>query len=68
MQKIIKFTAPPRLVGYLNFLARDTMLGTTANDVALHLLTVEAERRLAAEYHQQNPPSAEPPAGEKQES
>jgi len=58
----IRFTAPAKLVGYLNRLARDTMLGDTANEVALALLMVEAERRLLSDFHSREVPTAEEPA------
>jgi hypothetical protein len=57
---LIRFTAPKKLVGYLNRLARDTMLGDTAHEVALALLMVEAERRLVSEFHAKEVPTAEP--------
>jgi hypothetical protein len=60
---IIQFTAPPKLVGYLTLLARDTILGSTAHEVALALLTIEAERRLLSDYHRQIVPVAEPVDG-----
>ncbi len=49
--KEIRFTPSPKLLGYLRLLARDTMLGATANDVAEKLLTDEAERRFLDGYH-----------------
>ena len=52
--------APAKLVGYLTLLARDTMLGTSHNEVALSLLTVEAERRWLADYHAKAIPTADP--------
>jgi len=57
----IRFTAPNKLVGYLNLLARETMLGDNANDVALALLTVEAERRLMADFQDKRVPTADAP-------
>lgn len=57
---VIRFTAPPKLVGYLALLARETMLGATANEVALALLTIEAERRLLSDYHKVTVPTADP--------
>jgi hypothetical protein len=56
----IRFNAPMKLVGYLELLARDTLLGASANDVALALLTVEVERRLFADYHSKTIPVTEP--------
>jgi hypothetical protein len=55
----IRFKASPKLWGYLCLLARDTMLGRNANAVAEHLLTVEAERRLAEGYHTKVVPIAD---------
>jgi hypothetical protein len=47
----VRFKASAKLMGYLRLLARDTMLGSTTNAVAEHLLTVEAERRFLEGYH-----------------
>ena len=58
--KEIRFTPSPKLMGYLWLLARDTMLGETANDVAERLLTVEAERRFLEGYHAKTIPTAAP--------
>jgi hypothetical protein len=57
---LIRFTAPAKLTGYLTLLARDTILGDTAHEVALALVTAEAERRLLADYHKVAVPTAEP--------
>lgn len=54
----LRFWAPEKLAGYLTLLARETMLGASMNDVALRLLTDEAERKLAARYHEQVVPTA----------
>ena len=61
---LIRFTAPAKLVGYLTLLARDTILGDTASEVALAFVTIEAERRLLADYHKMTVPTAPipPPA------
>ena len=36
------------------------MLGATAHEVALALLTIEAERRLLTDFHKVTVPTAEP--------
>ncbi len=62
---LIRFTAPPKLVGYLTLLARDTVLGETAHAVALTLVTIEAERRLLSDYQKVTVPTLDPvPAAE----
>jgi len=61
MAEEIRFTPPPKLLGYLTLLARDTLLGSTASEVALHLVTIEAERRLHDDYQAKAVPIADPP-------
>lgn len=60
----IRFKASPKLYGYLAVLVRDTMLGSSVNDVAEKLLTIEAERRLLERYHEHAVPTASSGAGE----
>lgn len=55
----IRFTPSPKLYGYLKLLMRDTLLGSSVNDVAEKLLTVEAERRLLEGYHDRHVPTAD---------
>ena len=55
----LRLSVPLKLAGYLTLLARDTMLGASMNDVAITLLTLEAERRLLSKYHAETIPLAE---------
>lgn len=58
----LRFSVPAKLAGYLTLLARDTMVGASVNDVAVALLSAEAERRLLAGFHTVIVPIAEPKA------
>ena len=44
-----KLTLPESAVGYLRFLAKNTLLGATPNDVAALILTNELSRMLKEE-------------------
>lgn len=46
----------PNLYDYLGVLARDTLLGAGANDVAEYLLTQRLEQMLDENYHQKEVP------------
>jgi hypothetical protein len=61
--KEVRFTPSAKVMGYLRRLAQDTLLGSTVNEVALMLLTVELERRLLADYHLKIVPTIEPREG-----
>ena len=45
----VEVTLPVSAVGYLNFLAKNTMLGATANEVAALILKNELARMLQVE-------------------
>lgn len=49
---LMRIRVSPKLHGYLGILARRTLLGTSENDVAEHVLTRRLEEMLGANYHE----------------
>ncbi len=52
----MRLSVSPRLYAYLTHLKNTTMLGTSENDVAIHILTLKATEMRLQEY--QEPPIA----------
>ena len=54
----LSFRVPTKLAGYLRFLAKNTMLGATHNDVAALILTNALIRLAETEQQRPNLPQA----------
>lgn len=54
----VRFTVPTLAAGYLRYLAKNTMLGATPNDVAALILTNELMRMAKEEAHKLTVPQA----------
>lgn len=52
----IKLRVPKTLIGYLSVLAKDSMMGASANDIAVHLLTKEVQRLFDGDAHSKKIP------------
>jgi hypothetical protein len=48
----LRVSLPVTLINYLNFLAKDSVYGASANDIASHLLIEEVRRLIREDEHE----------------